>query len=151
MKSVKFKIILFFSLGLNAGFIIFLVFHLISVPLSPKKAFLHMSENAVSDIKLNNIDKKNLESEIKNFHLSMKNAYTDIHSKRMEILSLYSQKTRDENKIKALKNQLESGIDTKEMLFMNHIEKIDSILKKNAPKYFNSIHKQLEEHFKKKI
>lgn len=151
MNSLKFKIILFFSLGLNAGFIIFLSFHLMSIPLSPKKAFLHMSEKAISKITLNNSEKQKLEDEIKNFHLSMKKAYTDIHSNRMEILKLYSDKNRDNNKIQALKKRLESGIDEKEMLFMNHIEKVDSILGKNAPKYFDSIHRQLEDHFKEKI
>jgi hypothetical protein len=110
-----------------------------------------MSQKAVSRIEITENQNENLENEIKNFHSSMKNAYINIHKKRMEILNLYSQKQRNSEKIKILKSQLESGIDKKEMLFISHIEKVDSILGKNAPKYFYSIHNQLEEHFKKKI
>jgi predicted aspartyl protease len=121
-----------------------------SIPLSPKKAFLHMSKKAVSEINLSESETRELENEIRNFHSSMKNAYIDIHKKRMEILNLYSEVKRNNDKIGNLKKQLESGIDKKEMLFIGHIEKVDSILGKNAPGYFDSIHRQLEDHFKKK-
>lgn len=150
MNLPKTKILLFFSLGLNAGFIIFIIFHLALIPEKRKKKILHFSQIALKEVKATEEEKNKILHEVRFFDDKIKNIHENMHEKRIRLLYLYTQTPKNLKKIELAKKEIAQGAVSKDGLFAEHIENLDSILGKNSSGYFKSIHRQITEHFKEK-
>ena len=149
MKIPGNKILFFFSLGLNAGFIIFLIFHLCTLPDSKHREGFYIAVNALKNIEINENKRNKAMEEAAVFNKKIKKIHSELQQKRMVLLSLYSTSDRDEDKINALKKDLADTLKTKDAYFSDHVKQLDSILGDDAAQYFSYVNKQLKEHFKK--
>lgn len=150
MNLPKTKILLFFSLGLNAGFIIFIIFHLAVIPEKRKKRIFSFSKIALQEINATDEERDNILNEVSFFENKIKTIHENMHDKRIKLLYLYSQNPKDFKKIESAKKEIAKGAIFKDGIFSQHIDKLDSILGKNSSGYFKSIHRQITEHFKEK-
>lgn len=150
MKFLNNKIFIFFSVGLNIGFIIFIAYSFYTRPLRGFERSLKTAEYALEKIDANEQLRKNVYGEIHKFQDKMRGYYKDVHGKRLEILYEYSKEKRDTSKIESLRKDIKKSLAEKDVFVSTHLNTIDNILGDKAHIYFSVVYNDVKSFLEKK-